>query len=62
MTPYAHCACTQGQFATYCHASASPFEVYPYLGAAPYACYAGLCAKSNLYPIAVLQPASLSVS
>ena len=51
---------TQGQFAPYCHASASPFEVYLYLGAAPYACYA--CVQEQFVPIAVLQPASLSVS
>ena len=36
MTPYACYACAQGQFAHYCHGSASPFEVCPYLGATPY--------------------------
>lgn len=34
-TTYARYACTQGHFALYCRASASPFEVCPYLGMTP---------------------------
>ena len=53
---YAHYACTQGQFASYCHTSARPFEVCPYPGVTPYT----LCLRaSNLHSIAVLQPATL---